>query len=306
MPDPPKPWKVDPKTLKLFTSVVELGTIAEAAKREHIAGSALSKRLSDLEYVIGTPLLSRGHRGVTATPAGQALYNLARRALNDLEGVYAQMREYAIGTRGQVRIFANISAITQFLPGELRSFLTEYPEVRVHLEDEVSSAVARAVSDNVADVGILVFGTAADGLELFPYRRDQLALIAPSGHSLSLRGSVRFVETLDFDYVGLHSTSNTNVQLIKAASELQRSLKSPVQVNSYDALCLMVEAGLGLGVLPRTIAESYARALRICILTLEEPWADRKLAICVRSYASLPVAARLFVDQLRQRGVDSH
>jgi DNA-binding transcriptional LysR family regulator len=90
------------------------------------------------------------------------------------------------------------------------------------------------------------------------------------------------------------------VQLINAASELQRSLRLSVQVRSYDALCLMVEAGLGLGVLPKTIAESYGRALRIQILTLKEAWARRTLSICVRSYSSLPVAARLFVDHLRR------
>jgi DNA-binding transcriptional LysR family regulator len=291
-------WKIDPKTLKLFTSVIELGTIAAAAQREHIASSALSKRISDLEYAIGTPLISRGNKGVTTTAAGQALFNLARRLMNDIDGIYAQMREYASGARGHVRIFANISAITQFLPSELKSFLVAFPGIQVHLEDQVSSAIALAVADNAADVGIVVSGQAMDNLEVFPYRKDQLALIAPAAHPLSPRQEVHFADTLEFDYVGLHATSNTHVQLINAASELHRSLRSPVQVKSYDALCLMVEAGLGLGVLPRTIAESYARALRIRILALNEPWATRTLAICVRSYSALPIAPRAFVDHL--------
>lgn len=295
-----KKWSIDPKTLKLFTSVIELGTIAAAAQREHIAGSALSKRISDLEHAFGISLITRDNRGVTATAAGLALFNLARRVLNDFDGLYAQMRDYASGIQGHVRIFANISAITQFLPAELQSFLATHPGVQVHLEDEVSSAIVQAVADNAADVGILVSGAVADGLELFPYREDQLVLITPQLHPLASRKAVRFAETLDFDYVGLHTTSSTHVQLIHAASAEQRSLRSPVQVNSYDALCLMVEAGLGLGVLPRKIAKSYARALRIRILALNEPWAHRTLAICVRSYISLPVAARLFVDHLRQ------
>jgi DNA-binding transcriptional LysR family regulator len=295
-----KQRKIDPKTLELFTSVVELGTIARAAQREHIASSALSKRISDLEYMFGTPLVSRGNKGVSPTAAGRALYDLARRMLNEFDGIHTQMREYASGAKGMVRIFANISAITQFLPGELQSFLAAHPGVQVRLEDEVSSTIVRAVADNAADVGILVAGPAVDNLEFLPYREDQLALIAPHGHPLASRRVVRFVDTLGFDYVGLHTTSNTNAQLIHAASEIQGSLRFPVRVKSYDALCLMVEAGLGLGVLPRTIAESYARALRIRVLTLKESWADRTLAICVRSYASLPVAARLFVDHLRK------
>jgi DNA-binding transcriptional LysR family regulator len=292
--------RIDPKTLQLFSSVVELGTIAAAAKREHIASSALSKRISDLEFSLGTPLISRGHRGATATQAGLALYNLARRVLNDLDSVHAQMLEYATGARGHLRVSANISAITQFLPAELQAFAAAYPDVQIHLADEVSSAIIKAVADNAADVGVLVSGPPVAGVELIPYRRDKLALIAPVAHPLALRDAVSFAETLDFHYVGLHSTSNTNARLISAASELHQPLKVAVQVKSYDALCLMVEAGLGLGVLPKMIAQSYARALRIRVLSLKEPWANRALALCVRSYASLPVAARLFVDQLRR------
>jgi DNA-binding transcriptional LysR family regulator len=294
---------IDPKTLKLFTIVVELGTIAGAAQREHIASSALSKRISDLECAIGTPLIVRGNKGVTSTPAGRTLFSLAQRVLNEFDAVYAQMREYASGAKGQVRIAANISAITQFLPAELKSFLATHTGVQVRLEDQVSSAITKAVADNSADVGILVAGPPQEGLEFFPYREDQLALITPLGHSLASRRAVRFVDTLEFDYVGLHTMSNTNAQLIHAASGLQRSLRFPVRVESYDALCLMVEAGLGLGVLPRTLAESYARALRIKVLSLKEPWADRTLAICVRSYASLPIPAQLFVNHLRESKV---
>ncbi len=300
MPRPPTQQRIDPKTLKLFTAVIELGTIAGAAQREHIASSALSKRIRDLEYAIGTSLVSRDNRGVTPTAAGRALFNLARRVLSEFDGVYSQMREYASGAKGHVRIFANISAITQFLPSELRSFLAAHPGVHVRLEDEVSSAIVQAVADNAADVGILVAGPAVDGLEFLAYREDQLALIVPHRHPLASRRAVRFADTLDFDYVGLHATSHINAQLVHAASEIQRSLRIPVRVKSYDALCLMVEAGLGLGVLPRTIGESYARALQIRVLKLREVWANRRLAICVRSYASLPVAARLFVDHLRE------
>jgi DNA-binding transcriptional LysR family regulator len=303
VPSPLKQWKIDPKTLRLFTAVIEVGTIAGAARREHIASSALSKRIRDLEHAIGTPLVSRDNKGILPTAAGRTLLDLARRVLNEFDGVYTQMREYASGAKGQVRIFANISSITQFLPRELQSFLAAHPGVQVRLEDQVSSAIVQAVADNSADVGILVAGPAVDGLELFPYRADELALIAPHGHPLASRRAVCFADTLDFDYVGLHTTSNTNAQLIHAASEIQRSLRFPVRVKSYDALSLMVEAGLGLGVLPRTIAESYARALRIRVITLEEAWANRTLAICVRSYASLPVAARLFVDHLRKSKV---
>src|SRR5690606_33915742 len=104
---------IDPKTLKLFLSVLERGTIAAAAEQSHIAPAAISKRLSDLESRLGVHLVHRSNKGVTATPAGLALRAQAERILSDLDSVVLQMRDYASGVAGQVQIAANISTIVQ-------------------------------------------------------------------------------------------------------------------------------------------------------------------------------------------------
>lgn len=89
--------RLDPTSLKLFVSVIEEGTIAAAAEREHIAASALSKRLSELEGILHTQLLARSNKGIAPTAAGIALLNLARGVLHDLDEVYSEMREYSSG-----------------------------------------------------------------------------------------------------------------------------------------------------------------------------------------------------------------
>ena len=275
--------RLDPVSLKLFVSVVERGSIAAAAQEGHIAAAAVSKRMSELEAVLRTPLLLRTNKGAQATPAGLALLNLARRLLVDLDDIAAQMRDWSGGTRGQVRVFANISAITQFLPQEIAAFLARYPQVEVHLQERISSAIVKAVVENEADVGICMSGASGDELEvLLPYHEDELVLIVPRGHALAKKRAVRFGETLSHDFVGLHTGSSINQLLERASLEAQRSLRRRIQVTSYDALARMVEAGLG-----------------IVVVGLKEPWAKRQLAICVRSYAGLPVAARLLVDSLR-------
>jgi DNA-binding transcriptional LysR family regulator len=289
---------IDPKSLQLFVRVVEQGTIAAAAQHEHIAAAAVSKRISDLERLLGTALLARSNKGIAPTAAGSMLIDLSHRVLNDLDGIQTQMRGYAKGMKGHVRVFANISAITQFMPSELHRFLAANPKVQVHLEERVSSAIAEAVAENAADIGVLVAGAPVDGLEFHPYREDDLVLITPRAHALAGKRSIRFAETLGYDYVGLHAGSQLNLQLVRAASELGRPWRSRIQVTSYDALCHMVQAGLGVGVLPERIARSYAKALGLRVLPLKEPWARRSLAVCMRSYAALPPAARLLADQL--------
>jgi len=291
--------KLDPVSLRLFVAVMEENTIAAAAAREHLAASAVSRRLADLEAALQVALFTRSNRGTEPTAAAFTLLNLARGVLNDLDGIANQMREFGSGVRGHVRVVANISAITQFLPGELQSFLALHPQVDVRLQEQISTAIARSVAENAADVGILNHGNYGERITLLPYRSDELVLIVPTGHLLARRKAVRLAEALPFAFVGMHPGSAVNNQLMRAAAEVDLPLRLRIQVTSYDALCLMVAAGLGIGVMPRGSASLYRGTLAIRAITLNEPWAQRRLMLCVRAEESLSSVARLLVDHLR-------
>jgi len=292
---------IDPLSLKLFVTIVEEGTIAAAAEREHLAASAVSKRISELEELFHTQLLRRTNKGVVPTEAGITLLRLARGVLHDLNNITLQIREYASGVRGHVRLAANISAINQFLPTEIRSFMNLHPQVHVHLEATISEAIVNAVAENAADVGIITMGSYRHDLEYFPYHSDQLIVITPKEHPLAGRRSISFSDTLDFDFVGLPVGSALHNQILRAAQELDQTPKLRIQVNSFDALCLMVEAGLGIGIVPKGAAKPYFKGLRIRSISLDESWANRELKLCVRSLEALPTAARLLVEHLREK-----
>ena len=291
--------KLDPVSLRLFVAVMEENTIAGAAAREHIAPSAASRRLSELEAALRVELFTRSNKGVEPSAAAFALLHLARGVLNDMDGIATQMRDYTTGTRGHVRVVANISAITQFLPGELQRFLAQHPQVDVRLQEQISTAIAHSVAENAADIGILNDGIYGERLTLLPYRTDELVLVVPTGHPLARRKSVRLTDALALDFVGMHPGSAINNQLTRAAAEAQLPLKLRIQVTGYDALCLMVAAGLGVGVMPRGSAALYSGSLAVRTVTLAEPWAQRRLVLCVRSYESLSSVSRLLVDHLR-------
>lgn len=291
---------IDPLSLKLFITIVEEGTIAGAAERGHIAASAVSKRMSELEESLGTRLLRRTNKGVVPTDAGITLLQLARGVLHDMNNLYVQISEYSSGVRGHVRLSANISAINQFLPTELRSFTDLHPGIHVHLEADISETIMTSVAEGIADVGIVTMATYHQDLEFHPYHSDQLIVITPKEHPLAQKKSVTFSETLDFDLVGITVGSALHNQILRAAQELGKTPKLRIQVNSFDALCLMVEAGLGIGIAPKGAAKPYFKGLRIRPVALDEPWAHRELKICVRSYDALPAAAKLLVDHLKK------
>ncbi|MFW7342688.1 LysR family transcriptional regulator [Pollutimonas sp. H1-120] len=293
---------LDPISLKLFISVLEQGTIARAAEREHIAAAAVSKRISELEAQLKTRLLVRTNKGIRPTPAGIALSAMARRVLRELDEISLRMKEYSDGARGLVRVCANISAITQFLPQDIKSFTNAYPNIHVDLEEQVTPAIIKSITENVADIGIFSDTPLDQGIETLPYREDTLALIVPAGHSLAAKAGFRFVDALDYEFIGLHTGSAINRIVSRAADELKRTIKLKVQVTGFDALCFMVNSELGIGVLPLAIAKRYSKMFGIRILPIKESWARRKILIGVRSFESLPAAARLFVEHLSPGG----
>ncbi|MGA8134626.1 MULTISPECIES: LysR substrate-binding domain-containing protein [Pseudomonas] len=289
--------KLDPVSLRLFVSVIEEGTIAAAAKREHIAAAAVSKRLSELEELLESKLLNRTNKGITPTDAGLSLLFMARSALNNLNEIVVQMRDYSHGRRGSVHVLANISAITQFMPGLVKSFMTAYPLINISLEEQQSLAITKAVAENRAEIGIFTRLPHGADIEVFPFRSDRLVLLVPDDHPLAARESVSFGETLDYECVALRSGTHLNFQLIKAANDLGRSLKIRMEVSSYDALCLMVQAGVGIGIMPQGSVGIYNLS-GTRVVGLDETWACRELSVCVRSREALSVAAGLFLEHL--------
>ncbi|MBD9476288.1 LysR family transcriptional regulator [Achromobacter sp. ACM01] len=289
--------RLDLYTLQVFLAVLEEGSIAAAAAREHIAASALSKRLSELERVLDVPLFQRHARGVEPTSAAHALARRARTLLHQTQDLAAEIRDYSAGLRGRVRVAANLSSIAQFLPMELRRFLTQHPNVQIDLEESVSAGVTRAVIDNAADIGVYTQSDDENGLDIYPYHRDVMALVTPSGHPLSRHRQVSFADTLDYDHVGMHRGSAANYLFTREAASMNRSLRLRFQVTSYDALVSMVRADLGVGIVPTKALSAYV-CDALCIIPLTDAWAHRQLKLCVRSNESLSGAARLLLDHL--------
>lgn len=293
--------RLDPTSLKLFVRVVEEGTIAAAADREHIAAAAVSKRLTEIESLLGTQLLLRTNKGVEPTAAGQALLALARRALHELDQIPVQMRSYASGVRGLVRVAASMSALTQFLPADIESFLARYPDVQLQLEERTSTQVTRAVAENAADIGIFNSAPPDAQLDTFAYRRDRLVLCTPRRHRLAGREQACFDDLVDEEIVGMHPDSAIGVLLGRAASIAERTLRMRFQVTSFDAQCMMIQCGLGVGLLPETVARRNAMTMDVAVVPLTDAWAAREFRIAVRRGGSLPVAAKLLLAHLQER-----
>jgi DNA-binding transcriptional LysR family regulator len=291
--------RLDLTTFRIFLAVYNLKSLTAAAEREHIAPSAASRRIHDLELDLDTPLFRRHPRGVTPTEAGEALVRHVQRLFDDLKGLEADLGDYAQGLKGQIRIHAHSSAVIQYLPQDIAGFLERHPNVSVDLREEPSNAVLQSVVDGVADLGI--FGgnvVPPPGTRALDYRRDQLMAVLPVRHPLATREMIPFDDIRDADHISLESSSSLQTLLAGAAEASGGRLNIKIEVSTFEAAWRMVEAGLGLAVIPAGIVALAARDGRIAAVALSDAWAHRRLMICVKDSHNLSAAARHMLTHL--------
>src|SRR6266852_777481 len=252
-----------------------------------------------IEQALGAPLLVRGRQGVAPTQAGRTLLQHARGILRQAERLHEDLGAYAGGLAGQIRVFSNTNALTEFLPEALSSFLATHPHVSVDLEERLSDEIVGLIAEGVGDVGIVAGTVDASTLETYPFRNDRFVLVVAREHPLARRARIGFVQVLDHDFVGLDRASALQRFLADKAARIGRPLRLRVQLRSFDAVCRLVECNVGIGIVPETTARRAARAMGIVAVTLTDPWAVRDLTICVRDIRELPPVTRQLVEHLR-------
>ena len=294
--------RIDLVTLQLFVTVCEEEHLTRAAERAGIAPSALSKRVAELEATLGSELFQRHARGMTVTASGETLLHHARSILRSVDKMAAELADHAQGLLGYVRILANISSIVQFLPEDLSDFYQANGRVRIELEERTSYAVVKGIEEGVGDIGLCVSTVDSRDLVAAPYRRDRLVLAVRRDHPLAGRARVGFLETLDYEHIGLHQDSAIYRRSAVEAAHAGRDVKLRIHVPGFDAVLRMVESGLGVGLIPDRAFAVVARGMDLVAIPLSDPWTSRELKLVSRDPAGLPEATRLLRAHLIQRG----
>jgi len=291
--------RFDLTDLRLFCDVVEAGSITAGAERSALALAAASTRIRHMEAALGAELLTRSRQGVTPTPAGRMLLKHARGLLAQAARMREDLSAFAGGRSGEVRLLANTNALTEFVPEVLSSFLAAHPQVSVDLEERLSDEIVGLIAEGVGDVGIVAGTVDTGALQAFPFRSDRFVVVTAEAHPLATRRSVPFAEVLDFDLVGLERSSSLQRFLTDKAARAGRPLRARVQLRSFDAICRLVESGVGVGVVPQSIARRAVRSMTLAIIDLADDWAVRELMIVVRDLDDLRPSARELVVALR-------
>lgn len=286
--------------LQLFLRIAETASITHGASKANMALASASARVRKMEELAGIELLERGRRGVRLTPAGRALAHHARLVLGQLEHMKGDLSEFAGGLKGHVRLQANTAALSEFLPGLLGAFLLGHPRVDVDVEERSSYAIVRSVAEGLVEIGIAADIVEFGDLEVFPFAVDRLVAVLPRRHALSGRRSLPYRDLLEQDFVGLSPDNPLQQHLAQHAVQAGKPLRLRVRLSSFDAVCRMVASGIGVAVVPQTVARRHTKAAAIRMARLTDSWSLRRLHVCVRRLSELRPPARQLVEHFRR------
>ncbi len=292
--------RLDLSDLKLVVCIADAGSITHGARHASLAVGSASERLKSVEEDTGVKLFFRHPRGVSLTEAGEILVRHAREILARQARLEAELGAYAKGMRGKVRLYANTSAMAEFLPGRLAKWLAEHPDVAIELEERTSADIVNSISNGIAEAGLVSDAVDTRGLTLDPIADDRLALIVPPTHPLKFRDNVSLSDAVSESFIGLYPGNALQDHISGHARELGHPLTYRIRMSSFEGICEMVSSGIGVGIIPVSVAERFRKKLAFQIVPLQDQWARRRICICYKTLDSLSPAMARLIDFLRE------
>ncbi len=284
--------RFDLTDLRLFLAIHETGTITAAARRCHITTASASERIKGMEASLGVLLLDRHHKGVKITAAGRTFLHHASTVVQQMDRMRGDLSQYSSGVKGHVRLLANTSACSEYLPKLLGSFLQQHPDISVDLEERISTDITDLIRTGTVDIGLIADSADLQGLQVFPFGPDPLVLITAKDNKANIPDPVSLTDISHMEFAGLMAGSALHEHIAAQGRQTGLQLHYRVRVRSIDAVCRMVGNGVGIAIVPLASALRHQDSLNLEIFHLQDRWAQRNLAVCVRDVEELPIYVR--------------
>lgn len=287
--------------LHAFTVLAEELHFGRAAARLGIAQPPLSQQVRRLEARVGYPLFTRAAGGVALTAAGEELLPAARRTLADLTDALSATRAVGGGRSGSLRIGFAASLALTVLPGLLRRFREEFPDVHLHIQEMTTAPQITALHNRDIDVGLLRAPSADAALDFKVVLTEPFVAILPAGHPLTAVRRVPLAQLAEAQFTLLprHVGPGLYDQILGLCAEAGFTPRIAQHAVEWQTVCGLVEAGLGVSIAPASVRRIRLRG--VAFRAIEPSVARTSVAAAWRKNDRNPLIAHLLasVDQVR-------
>ncbi|WNS45420.1 LysR substrate-binding domain-containing protein [Paenibacillus sp. MMS20-IR301] len=283
---------------RVFVTVVEQQHFSKAGELLNLSQPGVSLHIRNLENEFGVKLLHRSPKQVVLTEAGAILYRHAKQMLAHYDEAGREIRLLQDEVTGTLQLGASFTIGEYVLPARLAEFAKQYPLVNIGVTIGNTEEIIAAVRSNQLDIGFIEGATAASDLLIIPYMKDEMILVAPSGHPLS--GNIAVEEHMLHNEVWVlrEQGSGTRAFSDRFLQESGITVKRSYVFNSSQGVKEAVSAGLGLSLLSRWIVRKELASGELAELRIRHTQTERDFRLIRPKNASDTLATRVFISKL--------
>ncbi|MHA2790128.1 LysR family transcriptional regulator [Corynebacterium sp. S7] len=284
--------------LRLFFAIAEAQNLSAGAASLFMSASSASYRLKNLEKAMGTALFLRTPKGMELTSAGETALSYVTQVLATTDEMDSDISRFSYGERRNIRVLANSSSLNGFVTPVIGRFLSENPYINVQLEEMASQKIISSVIAGYAEIGIAASVADLSEVQAEVFTTDELVIVSSLDHPLANKNSVKLIDTIAHDFVSVERTSSNYLFLSSTVRQAGGRLNIRVYAIGFNSALRMVSEGIGIALVPRSVATKAIEERRVTAISLDESWAKRELAIVTPSNRESPEYVRSFVDFL--------
>jgi len=284
--------------LRTLVAAAEAGSLSGAARLRHLTQPAVSLQIKALEEDLGARLFHRRSRGVELTEAGRAFVRHARRTLQGVRAAREEVAEIKGAARGTLRLGVTDAAATGLLPRVFVPFRRRHPGIEVSVEVGSTAPLAARLREGELDLVLGTLPVADEDLIAEVIHEERLLLAAP----VRARGVAvaRLAEREPFIAYPRDSTTRRLVERAVARAGIE--IRPMMEIGRPSAMVSLVEAGLGISVLPESVVEGPHQAGRLHRVHPRRFRVERQLGLLRLKGREPEPAARAFAELLPRPG----
>ena len=289
--------KLDTLGLQAFIAIADHGSFQKAGEKLHLTQTALTRRLQNLEALLGVKLVERTTRSVALTRIGQEFLPQGRRLLSDLAAALTEIRETGKAERGDVSIACVPTVGVQYLPRIIQEYSARHPNNRIKILDHASAGVAEAVLRREAEFGINIGGPHHPELAIVPLLEDRFVLICRDDHPLAKRKKLSWKQLEPHPLIFVGAVSGNRPLLDSALEARNLKLQSYYEVQRSSTALGLVAEGVAAAIVP-SLAIQRGAYPSIQVVALTDPVVSRSLVLVSRKGSHLSPAAQALYDMI--------
>lgn len=286
------------ESLKVYCDVVESKSFSKAAVLNFISQSAVSQQIRSLEERYDQKLIERGKRNLSPTHAGQILYEVAKEITGRLEEMEHRLQRLSRSVAGSVRVATIYSVGLHELHPYLSDFMRRFPAVHLRVEYNRASRIYDDVVGNAIDIGIVAYPARRSGVEILPFRSDELVVVCPPQHPLAGFKRIEIRKLTGQPFIAFDSDVPSRRAIDRILRENDTHVKVAMEFDNIETIKRAIEIEAGLSILPlMTVEREVALGSLVAVRFAKQSHA-RPLGILVKRGREIPPAMQRFLDVL--------